>query len=70
MYENVKLSSIISQMVHCNSTTLFAAIGAAFIGYKVLTLLKTLFDAFVASGIPVSVDCFFFEKHARPFAYS
>ncbi|CAO0791850.1 unnamed protein product [Mucor circinelloides] len=38
-------------MVHCNSITLFAAIGAAFIGYKVLTLLKTLFDAFVASGI-------------------
>jgi len=41
-------------MVHCNSITLFAAIGAAFIGYKVLTLLKTLFDAFVASGISVS----------------
>jgi hypothetical protein len=48
------LSSIIFNMVHCNSITLFAAIGAAFIGYKVLTLLKTLFDTFVASGISVS----------------
>ncbi|CAO3608328.1 unnamed protein product [Mucor hiemalis] len=38
-------------MVECSSVTAFAAIGAAFIGFKVLTLLKTLFDTFVASGI-------------------
>ncbi|KAI8091023.1 uncharacterized protein B0P05DRAFT_528434 [Gilbertella persicaria] len=40
-------------MVECNSITLFAAIGAAFLGYKVLSLLKTVFDSFVASGIPL-----------------
>ncbi|CEP18851.1 hypothetical protein [Parasitella parasitica] len=38
-------------MAQCNSITLFAAIGAAFIGYKVLTLLKTLYDTFVAKGV-------------------
>lgn len=43
-------------MVECTSVTVFAAIGAAFIGFKVLTLLKTLFDTFVASGVPVSVN--------------
>lgn len=42
-------------MVECTSTAVFAAIGAAFIGYKLLTLLKTLFDTFVASGVSVSV---------------
>lgn len=40
-------------MVECSSVTAFAAIGAAFIGFKVLTLLKTLFDTFVASGVPL-----------------
>ncbi|KAI8373855.1 hypothetical protein BD560DRAFT_454031 [Blakeslea trispora] len=38
-------------MVECNSITLFAAIGAAFLGYKALTLFKILFDAFIARGI-------------------
>lgn len=41
------------QMADCNSITVFAAIGAAFIGYKVFTLLKTLFDVYVAPGISV-----------------
>ncbi|KAI9336683.1 hypothetical protein BD770DRAFT_431994 [Pilaira anomala] len=38
-------------MVECSLVTAFAAIGAAFIGFKVLTLFKTLFDSYVASGI-------------------
>ncbi|KAG1050959.1 hypothetical protein G6F43_006805 [Rhizopus delemar] len=33
------------------SGAIFAAIGAAYIGYKVFTLLKTLFDVYVAPGI-------------------
>lgn len=41
------------QMADCNSVTVFAAIGAAYIGYKVFTLLKTLFDVYVAPGISV-----------------
>lgn len=44
-----------SVMVECSSVTVFAAIGAAFIGYKVLSLLKTLFDSYVATGISVSI---------------
>lgn len=46
-------------MVECSLVTAFAAIGAAFIGFKVLTLLKTLFDSYVASGISVS----FYTRH-------
>lgn len=45
---------IISTMVECNAVTAFAAIGAVFISYKLLTLLKTLFDTFIASGVSVS----------------
>ncbi|KAI8890989.1 NAD(P)-binding protein [Backusella circina FSU 941] len=40
-------------MVDCNSITVFAAIGAVFLGYKFLGLLKALYDSFVASGIPL-----------------
>ncbi|KAI8369888.1 hypothetical protein EDC96DRAFT_552576 [Choanephora cucurbitarum] len=40
-------------MVECNSVTLFAAIGAAFLGYKALALFRILFETFVASGIPL-----------------
>jgi 17beta-estradiol 17-dehydrogenase / very-long-chain 3-oxoacyl-CoA reductase len=43
-------------MVDCNSITVFAAIGAVFLGYKFLGLLKALYDSFVASGIPVCID--------------
>ncbi|CEJ00591.1 Putative Very-long-chain 3-oxoacyl-CoA reductase [Rhizopus microsporus] len=38
-------------MVECNSVAALAAVGAIFLGYKVFTLLKTLFDAFVVPGI-------------------
>lgn len=41
-------------MVECNTVTAFAAIGAVFISYKLLTLVKSLFDIFIASGVPVS----------------
>jgi hypothetical protein len=41
-------------MVESSSVTVFAAIGAVFIGFKVLTLLKTLFDTYLASGVCVS----------------
>lgn len=42
-------------MVECTSVTVFAAIGAAFIGFKLLSLLKTLFDTFVANGVSVGI---------------
>ncbi|KAI8967617.1 hypothetical protein BDF20DRAFT_900311 [Mycotypha africana] len=37
-------------MVNCNTTTVFAAIGVAYIGYKLLSLLKTVFDVYIAKG--------------------
>ncbi|RCI04463.1 hypothetical protein CU098_010082 [Rhizopus stolonifer] len=42
-------------MVDCNSITALATIGAAFLGYKVFTLLKTLFDVYLVPGIPVNM---------------
>jgi 17beta-estradiol 17-dehydrogenase / very-long-chain 3-oxoacyl-CoA reductase len=42
-------------MVECNSVAAFAAVGAIFLGYKVFTLLKTLFDVFVVPGISVKM---------------
>ncbi|KAI9481589.1 MAG: hypothetical protein EXX96DRAFT_567323 [Benjaminiella poitrasii] len=40
-------------MVDCNSTAFFAAVGAAFIGYKLFTLLKTVYDVYIAKGVPL-----------------
>lgn len=50
-------------MVDCTSVTFFAAIGALFLGYKALTLLKTLYDVYIATGIPVRND----NTHTRIF---
>lgn len=43
-------------MVDCNTTVFFAAVGALFLGYKALTLLKTVYDVYFASGIPVNIS--------------
>ncbi|KAI8995041.1 hypothetical protein BDB01DRAFT_847023 [Pilobolus umbonatus] len=37
--------------MECNSVTAFAVIGVSFIGYKLLTLLKALYDVYVAKGV-------------------
>lgn len=56
-------------MVECSSVTALAAIGAAFIGFKLLTLLKTLFDAYVASGVSVSSNVNRGSLHTYSFTF-